>query len=128
MATLVRAAGIEHGVSDTGKGVGHRDAAQVGAVLKGPDPNRGDVGGDGDTGKFDAAGERVVRNGGHAAGDRIAASSATRILQERGLSFVEQDPLHAAIDRVGRIHREGSNASAVIERVVSDVAGPSCRY
>jgi len=99
----------------------HRDRAQAGAVIERRVPDVGDAVGDRDTGQAQAARDRKVPDAGDAVGDRITSAEAGRILDERGLALVEQDPSLTAIDGVAWIHRDRAQAVAASERRVPDV-------
>ena len=89
---------LERIVSDAGDAVRDRDAGQAGEAL-----------------------ERIVSDAGDAVGNRVAFGCiANRVLDERGLALVEQDPNHTAICGINCIHCYRGQAGAVSERTVSD--------
>jgi len=128
---------------DAGDAVGDRDAAQAGADSERSAPDASDVVGDRDTGQACAAPERIgsdagdavwnryagqagaiterrAPDAGDAVGDCIAPGFASRILDERGLALVEQDPINTAIEGVERLHRYRAQADAPQERIIPD--------
>src|SRR5207248_1512440 len=59
---------------------------------------------DGKVSEDNAGFECARANGDNAAGERVAATAAIRPLDQRGLVFVEQDTIHAAVKGAARIH------------------------
>src|SRR5262249_52559369 len=105
----------------------HRYRAQAGAARERRLPDAGDAVGDRDAGQAGAARERIALDAGDAVGDCVASGFAPRILDERGLALVEQDPINTAIDGVDRLHRYRAQAGAAKERIVPD-AGDAVGY
>ena len=91
-------------VPDAGNAVGDRDASQVVTGIERFVPDAGDAIRDYDTGQAAAYFKRSVTNVGNAVGDRDASKLTARILDKRGLIFVEQDSIPTAVDRIKRIH------------------------
>ena len=90
-------AAIERPPPDAGDVVGDRHAGQAGAPIERRVPDACDVGADYDAGQA-AVEERSETDVGDAVGDRVGSSGfAFRILNERGLGLVEQDPSQTAI-------------------------------
>ena len=83
-------------------------------------PDAGDVGANRDIGQTGTIIERLVSDVGNAVGNHVAACFAHRICDEHGLALVEQDSSHAAINRIGCIHRDCLQADAFIERPIPD--------
>ena len=110
-----QAAGTERPLPDAGDAVGDRDAGQAGAELERIVPDAGDTVGDRDAGQVGAVRKRRVPNAGDAVGDRVGSDYAPRVLNERGLALVEQDPIHTAIEAIEGIHRDCGQAGAARE-------------
>ena len=65
--------------------------------------------------------ESTDSDAGNAVGDCESGSGvACRVLNERGLALVEQEPIHTAIVGIEGIHRDCRQAGAVLERIIPD--------
>ena len=111
---------IERIVSNAGDAVADYDAGQAGTGIERRDPDAGDIVADYDVGQAAAVRERIVPNVDDAVRDCITSIFTPRTLDECGLALIEQDPIHTAIDRIERTHRECHQVDAVIERINCD--------
>jgi len=68
------------------------DASQAGTVRERVVPDAVDAAGDRDAGQAGAVHERLFPDAGDTGGDSVVSGLALRVLNERGLVLVEQNP------------------------------------
>lgn len=115
-------AGIKRTAPNTRNAIADRDAGQVGAGAKCRIPDIGDAVRDRDAGQVGAIIECIIPDANDSVGYRIVASNfARQILDERGLVFIEQNPVHTTIRGVKCTHLDRAHAGATRERKIHDI-------
>ena len=111
---------VEGLTPDACDAAGDRYTRQPGAVVEATTYNAGDAAGDRHARQPGAGIEGGTPDGGDAAGDRVGTGHSSRILDEGGLGFVEQNPVKAGVVGIGGSHRDCRQLDARGEGGTSD--------
>ena len=112
-------AAIECAIADGCDAVGDGHARQTGAAMERTVTDGCDAVGDGDARQTGAAMERAIADGGDI-GDNVHSHFPCGKSDERGPSFIEKNPVYAAVGWVRGTHRNTHQARAAIERAIAD--------
>jgi len=111
---------LERIVPDVGDAGGDRDADQAGAAIEYIVLNAGDTASDRNVCQAVTICERPIPNNGDAVGNRVTSGLASRTLDERDPTLVEQHSIQTAIGRIVCIHRYRCQAVAELECPIPD--------
>ena len=107
-------------MADAGDAGGDRHTGQPVAAVKRGIADAGDAGGDSDAGQPVGSVKRGIADAGDAGGDSVSVPLPHRILNQRGPTLIKEHPIQTAESRVGYVHRDCGQESAVAEWVSAD--------